>query len=152
MNYVVSFYTGTYISVNTTTIKWCLSVVHSGRYYWKSKDCRMVRTEEGVLVNFVAKGSVNWITRYFWILSNFLYNLKLRAFQINCFNIITYISCLYMLYMYIIRYQEISYPGEFVPRRIRTQNEWVRILWLIRTWVRILWIIRTLHIIFSLII
>ena len=45
------------------------------------------------------------------------------------------------------RYQEISYPGEFVPRRIRTQNEWVRILWLIRTWVRIIQRIRTLHII-----
>ena len=46
------------------------------------------------------------------------------------------------------RYQEISYPGEFVPRRIRTQNEWVRILWLIRTWVRIIQRIRTLHIFF----
>ena len=46
------------------------------------------------------------------------------------------------------RYQEISYPGEFVPKRIRTQNELVRILWLIRTWVRIIQRIRTLHIIF----
>ena len=35
---------------------------------------------------------------------------------------------------------------EFVPRRIRTQNDWVRILWLIRTRVRIIQIIRTLYI------
>ena len=47
---------------------------------------------------------------------------------------------------------EISYPGEFVPRRIRTQNDWVRILWLIRTRVRIIQRIRTLYISFILII
>ena len=41
---------------------------------------------------------------------------------------------------------ENSYPGEFVPRRIRTQNDWVRILWLIRTRVRIIQWIRTLYI------
>ena len=35
------------------------------------------------------------------------------------------------------RCQEISYPGELVTRIIRTQNEWVPILWLIRTQVRI---------------
>ena len=42
---------------------------------------------------------------------------------------------------------EISYPGEFVPWRIRTQNDWVRILWLIRTR-----IIQRLYITFILII
>ena len=47
-----------------------------------------------------------------------------------------------------LRLLEISYPGEFVPRIIRTQNEWVRILWLIRTQVRINQRIRTLHLIF----
>ena len=41
---------------------------------------------------------------------------------------------------------EISYPGEFVPRRIRTHNDWVRILWLIRTRVRIIQRTRTLYI------
>ena len=50
------------------------------------------------------------------------------------------------------RLLEISYPGEFVPRRIRTQKDWVRILWLIRTRVRIIQRICTLYITFILII
>ena len=51
-------------------------------------------------------------------------------------------------YHFHIKSMEISYPGEFVPRIIRTKNEWVRILWLIRTQVRINQTIRTLHLIF----
>ena len=54
--------------------------------------------------------------------------------------------------VYKYRLLEISYPGEFVPRRIRTQNDWVRILWLIITRVRIIQRIRTLYITFILII
>ena len=38
--------------------------------------------------------------------------------------------------------------GEFVPRRIRTQNDWLWILRLIRTRVRIIQRIRTLYIAF----
>ena len=48
------------------------------------------------------------------------------------------------------RLLENSYPGKFVPRRIRTQNDRVRILWLIRTRVRIIQRIRTLYLSLSL--
>ena len=106
MNYVVSFYT--YISVNPSIIKWCLSVFHSGRYYWKSKDRRLARTEEQrELVNFVTRGGGRKLdNKIFLNIVTFSIQFKI-AFQINCFNIITYISCLYtcMLYMYIMRIQ-----------------------------------------------
>ena len=110
MNYVVSFYTGTYISVNPSIIigKWCLSVFHSGRYYWKSKDYRLVRSEEQrVLVNFVARGGGRKLDNKIFLNIVTLFIQFEIACQINCFNIITYISCLYtcMMYMYIMRIQ-----------------------------------------------
>ena len=55
------------------------------------------------------------------------------------------------IYMYNIYRVVMMIAGDFVPRRFRTQNDWVRILWLIRTRVRIIQRIRTLYITFILI-